>query len=263
VAMVFTAPYAFHVQISGPEEGQEGPERCNENWEAWKRTVYGVFTNISQFLLPFVTIIICYTAIIRRLGQRAAERPGGSRMSAAREEQERARNQKTNRMLISMVVAFGICWLPLNTINFLNDIDWFPIYCWEFFHFTFFVFHVMAMSSTCYNPFLYFLHNAAFQTEFVKMVPMLKVICGTGSVGGGNGNGGGGNGANGNANEPEGNSGDQDQIPKSVVINNGIQTRANENNCKPKANGNGVNSQQQQQLLPQAKQQHTNDVTMV
>jgi hypothetical protein len=45
--------------------------------------------------------------------------------------QERARNQRTNRMLISMVVVFGICWLPLNTINFVADLDLIPIYCWQ------------------------------------------------------------------------------------------------------------------------------------
>jgi neuropeptide Y receptor len=118
--------------------------------------------------------IFCY-----RLGQRSASRPGAPR-SAAKEEQERARNLKTNRMLISMVVVFGICWLPLNCINFLADLDFFPIYCWEYYHFMFFVCHVLAMSSTCYNPFLYGNHNEAFQREFIKMVPALRVICSAG-----------------------------------------------------------------------------------
>ena len=177
LAMFLIAPYAFHVGIVGEDDDDV---RCTETWDGLRRTIYGAFTNVTQFLLPFITIIICYTAIIRRLNQRAAERPGGLRRNKEREELERQRNQKTNRMLISMVVAFGICWLPLNTINFLADLDIIqpPIYCWEFHHFTFFVFHVMAMSSTCYNPFLYGLHNEAFQTEFVKLVPFLRVICG-------------------------------------------------------------------------------------
>lgn len=40
----------------------------------------------------------------------------------------------------------------------------------------------MAMSSTCYNPFLYGLHNEAFQKGFVELVPFLRIICGSASV---------------------------------------------------------------------------------
>jgi len=31
---------------------------------------------VLQFVLPFVTIILCYTAIIKKLSQRSAQRPG-------------------------------------------------------------------------------------------------------------------------------------------------------------------------------------------
>jgi len=85
--------------------------------------------------------------------------------------------QRTNRMLIAMVVVFGICWLPLNTINFIADLDLVPIYCWEYHHFMFFVCHVLAMSSTCYNPFLYGLFNETFQKGFVQVIPFLRIFC--------------------------------------------------------------------------------------
>ena len=104
-----------------------------------------------------------------------------------KEEMERKRNIRTNRMLISMVVVFGICWLPLNTINFLADLNLFPIFCWEYHHFVFFVCHVMAMSSTCYNPFLYGCHNESFQREFVRMIPVLRSVCCRGGRPGGPG----------------------------------------------------------------------------
>ena len=126
-------------------------------------------------MLPFTTIIVCYTAVIRKIRERSMQRPGET--SAAREAAERARSRRTNRMLISMVIVFGVCWLPLNFINFLSDLNLFPIYCWEYYYFTFFAAHVVAMSSTCYNPFLYGWYNDAFQKEFVTLVPILKVIC--------------------------------------------------------------------------------------
>jgi neuropeptide Y receptor len=47
------------------------------------------------------------------------------------EEQERERTRKTNRMLISMVVIFGISWLPLNTHNLVQDF-YIPAAHWKF-----------------------------------------------------------------------------------------------------------------------------------
>jgi len=57
-------------------------------------------------------------------------------------------------MLIAMVSIFVCCWLPLNVIiltsEYLNH-----LYHSPYFLLTFFSAHVVAMSSTVYNPFLY------------------------------------------------------------------------------------------------------------
>ena len=55
---------------------EHGNEKCHETWTGIQRTAYGAFTNIMQFVLPFITIIFCYTAIIRKLRERSAQRPG-------------------------------------------------------------------------------------------------------------------------------------------------------------------------------------------
>ena len=52
--------------------------------------------------------------------------------------------------------------------------DLIPIYCWQYHHFFFFVCHLMAMSSTCYNPFLYGWYNESFQKEFVQVKKPLE-----------------------------------------------------------------------------------------
>ena len=78
---------------------------------------------------------------------------------------------RMNKMLISIAVVFGICSFPINLINFVLNI--FSemgenLLCLELFYLFFIIAHMIAMSSTCYNPFLYGLLNPAFRAEFVK-----------------------------------------------------------------------------------------------
>ena len=73
-------------------------------------------------------------------------------------------------MLIAMVTIFGVCWLPINAINLMNDL--FPhIGHWKYYYLTFFVSHALAISSTCYNPFLYAWLNDNFRKEFKQVLP--------------------------------------------------------------------------------------------
>ena len=104
--------------------------------------------------------------MIIRLKQRAQGKPG-SRTARQRQE-EAARNARVNKMLISMVAIFGTCWFPINLINLAADtVDLSSLNlfdesnkliisgCWELYYLMFFITHVIAMSSICYNPFLY------------------------------------------------------------------------------------------------------------
>jgi hypothetical protein len=86
---------------------------------------------------------------------------------------------QTNRMLVSMVVIFGSMWLPLDLINLLADLNLIEFQCWKFYHAAFILCHVTAMSSACYNPFLYGRFNDSFQKEFLKFSPSLRFVCGS------------------------------------------------------------------------------------
>ncbi|CAH1405274.1 unnamed protein product, partial [Nezara viridula] len=109
-------------------------------------------TATLQFVVPFFVISFCYIRVSVKLNDRARSKPGSK--TSRKEEADRERKRRTNRMLIAMVAIFGVSWLPLNLINVINDI-YIPTGNWRYYYLCFFVGHSIAMSSTCYNPFLY------------------------------------------------------------------------------------------------------------
>jgi hypothetical protein len=96
-------------------------------------------------------------------------------VSLRREEMERERTRRTNSMLISMVVIFVISWLPLNIYNLIHDF-YAAAASWRFTRAFFVLTHAVAMSSCCYNPFLYAWLNDNFRNEFKRMFSMLPCL---------------------------------------------------------------------------------------
>lgn len=161
-SVLVTLPYAICMQVVIAEQ----KEVCEEIWPMENMNIaFGCFTLIMQFVIPFCIITYCYFRISRRLNQRARSKPGTK--SARKEEADREKKRRTNRMLIAMVAIFGICWFPLNLVNVINDI----INIGTYFHLLFFLAHCMAVSSCCYNPFLYAWLNENFRKEFKHVLP--------------------------------------------------------------------------------------------
>lgn len=86
---------------------------------------------------------------------------------------ERSR-RKTIKMLAIVVGVFAICWLPLN-IYHLNA---------DFFTSNrivdpniFFICHWFAMSSVCYNPFIYFWLNRHYRQEIKHLIRCTGFMC--------------------------------------------------------------------------------------
>lgn len=81
----------------------------------------------------------------------------------------RKKNKKTIKMLMLVVILFAICWFPLNcyvvllssqTIRSNNAL--------------YFAFHWLAMSSTCYNPFIYCWLNDSFRAELKALLNICR-----------------------------------------------------------------------------------------
>jgi len=157
VSLLVTLPFSYFMRLG---LDNTGTLQCQEGWESTPRMVFGNFTMLCQFVIPFTTIIFCYGKIMVRLRQRSAAGKPGTRSMSKRLAEE-ARTRRTNRMLIAMVIIFAISWFPINLINLLADC--LQLDCWSLYYVMFFLSHVIAMSSTCYNPLLYGWFNTAFR----------------------------------------------------------------------------------------------------
>lgn len=171
VSLLLTLPYGLYVRLNRGDSGNDSDVRyCEEDWPSeTKRKLFGTITVTLQFVLPFLIISICYILVSYKLNDRAKSKPGSK--TAKKEEADRDRKKRTNRMLISMVAVFGVSWLPMNAVNIFNDYYEMKN---EFYTLLFFVTHCIAMSSTCYNPFLYAWLNENFRKEFKQVLPCFQ-----------------------------------------------------------------------------------------
>lgn len=61
-------------------------------------------------------------------------------------------------MLIIVVLLFGICWFPLQLYNILH-VTWSDINEYKYINIVWFCSDWLAMSNSCYNPFIYGIYN--------------------------------------------------------------------------------------------------------
>lgn len=167
-SLILTLPYGMFMAIR-PATADMPREICFEDWpDERHRKAFTSATSILQFIVPFIVTALCYVRVCSRLATRAKCMPGAK--SQQKEELERKRTRRTNRMLITMVVIFGASWLPLNMFHLIMDFN--PEYtAWEYANIVFFITHAIAMSSACYNPFLYAWLNENFRKEFKLVLP--------------------------------------------------------------------------------------------
>ncbi|XP_035746034.1 probable G-protein coupled receptor 83 isoform X2 [Egretta garzetta] len=118
-------------------------------------------TFVLLYVLPLLVISITYAMVAKKLWLRNA-------IGDLTMEQYYAHQRKkkmTLKMLMVVVVVFAVCWFPLNCYVVL-------ISC-RAIHSSnalYFAFHWFAMSSTCYNPFIYCWLNESFRSELKSLL---------------------------------------------------------------------------------------------
>jgi len=149
----FSLPFLLFNRVVVMNNHVRSLTRCRVSYpdpvDLYKKSI-NIATFILQFAIPLTIMVCLYTKIGIKIWPRVT-------IGATTREQELRQlvvKRKTIVMLLLVAVVFAICWLPLNLYHLLVDFTDLK----DDFN-TFIVFNWFAMSSVCYNPFIYFWLN--------------------------------------------------------------------------------------------------------
>nr|BAO01073.1 neuropeptide GPCR A23 [Nilaparvata lugens] len=173
IAGFLAAPMAIALRVSYVEEDDPigrvrlKPFCRNMTFSERQMMVYRVVLVFVQYFTPLCVISFVYSRMALRLwGSRA---PGNAQDS--RDANLMKNKKKVIKMLVIVVALFAFCWFPLQTYNLLQDI--FPdINKYRYINIIWFCCDWLAMSNSCYNPFIYGIYNEKFKREFQQRFQM-------------------------------------------------------------------------------------------
>lgn len=132
---------------------------CIENWKMKTSRAYTMFVFVLQFFVPYIIISVLYFQIYKVLKKRPIKR------------KETQKNYKTTRILIAITTTFTISWLPFQIFSIVSYFN--PnisSHLGPAYKLTDLILKIIAMSSSCVNPFLYGWLNDKFRKEFGTML---------------------------------------------------------------------------------------------
>lgn len=146
---------------------------CHERWpNTLSSEIFTWMIVTLQLIVPASIITICYTSVSIQLYRRKRKMLGAR--DYQKEKAEAKRNKRINKMLIAMITIFIICWLPLDIFHLQLITDYIPK---DYIILVFLIFHLVAMSSVMYNPFLYGWMNENFNKHFHDLLHSMKKCC--------------------------------------------------------------------------------------
>ncbi|XP_043928581.1 probable G-protein coupled receptor 83 [Protopterus annectens] len=169
MASCFSLPHAIYQKLFTFKYSKEMtrslcvPDFPEPHYIFWQYLDLATF--VLLYILPLFIISVAYTTVAKKLWLRNAIGDITTEQYFA----HRRKKKKTIKMLMLVVVVFAVCWFPLNcyvvllssqTIRTNNAL--------------YFAFHWIAMSSTCYNPFIYCWLNENFKSELMSLPNMCR-----------------------------------------------------------------------------------------
>ncbi|MBN3279645.1 PRLHR protein, partial [Polyodon spathula] len=163
--------HTYHVEFR-----VEGFTICEEFWmgQEQEHLAYAYSTLVMTYILPLSALSLSYLCISVKLRSRVT--PGQPSCNRSTESWRERKIRKIFRLVVLVVSAFGICWLPIHVFNVLRDID-INLIDKPYFLLIQLLCHWCAMSSACCKPFLYAWLHDRFRAELRKMVTWRRRCC--------------------------------------------------------------------------------------
>ncbi|KAH8258518.1 hypothetical protein KR038_010130 [Drosophila bunnanda] len=128
--------------------------------EVWSLVGFQISFFLSSYVAPLTLICFLYIGMLARLWKSAP----GCKPSA----ESRKGKRRVTRMVVVVVLAFAICWLPIHVILVLKALDLYGAS-----HLSVIIqiiSHVVAYTNSCINPILYAFLSDNFRKAFRKVV---------------------------------------------------------------------------------------------
>ncbi|KAL6105606.1 prlhr [Pungitius sinensis] len=171
-SLALSAPTALHTVHLDLRAAGLQMAVCEEFWDGQERgrLIYSCFILLFSYFVPLAAVSVSYCAISYQLRRRTT-----SGLTACEELRSEGpawsrRRRKTFYLLLASVLCFAFSWLPLQVVNLIHDLDTdFSILGKDYINIIQVSTHLLAMSSACYNPFIY----ASFHQK------ILTYLCGS------------------------------------------------------------------------------------
>jgi len=158
LSVVLAVPmvFAFRTEMVAPDLLQCLPSNIDKYYLMW----YKNFLCLVQYFVPLILISGAYIRMAITLW--STKTPGTAQKD--RDVAVMNNKKKVIKMLMLVVALFTLAWLPLQVYDVLNqifdEINYYP-----YINIIWFCCHWLAMSNSCYNPFIYLLCNEKFKKE--------------------------------------------------------------------------------------------------
>ena len=144
---------------------------CTEMWPYdFMYQGFLIYSTMVVYIIPLSIITVCYAIVLRRLWK--AVSPTEESAHAPAHVRIEIQKRKVTRMVLAVILAFALCWLPLHAMNFWIRFD--P--CFSSYHnnqgvIAFYAFaQGLAYFNSCVNPFVYAFMGGNFRRNFYQML---------------------------------------------------------------------------------------------